>query len=359
MRNQACFHGQEILAGGVDLTPVPLLVAEGTAYECGVVLGEAWRDILSQRRLAAGRKGWWERTTGTVSRLIDQFGPHLRDIMRGMQKGARLGRCAWDDGGSSVCNRPRARATANGCTSFSVRPDATLTHAPLSGQTKDTHRKSASKYVVLKLTPAGAPAFLTLTYPGELFGYGFCSSGMSLFRNSLYAGLPERGLPFHLWGLMALCAQDIEQVREMTLRYGVLVSGNALVSDSSGCAISVEGTVDGVGIVESRSAALVHANHVNTRGLKRHERYDHAQKSCSLHRQRRLQQLLLAEAGRLNAPLCMHCLSDHANYPLSICNHTNPPAHETTAAIVAEPTRGLLHVVRGSPCRNWPATYSL
>lgn len=348
-------------ADGANMSPAPLLEAKGTAYECGLILGEAWRDILLQRILASKRRPWWAQSGGTIPRLMERFAPHLREVMRGMQKGARLGRAYWDDGGSCLhaTLRPRVRALADACTSFSVRPEATLANLPLSGQTKDTRRDAAAKYVVLKLKPAGAPAFLTLTYKGELFGYGFASTGMSIFRNALYAGLPERGLPFHIWGLMALCMRDVEQVRELTLRYGLRVGGNALVSDGAGRAISVEGTDGGIGIVETRRAALVHANHVNTPGLKRHERYTQPGKGCSLHRQRRLEALLSAEAGRLTAPLCMHILADHANFPFSICTHPNPPSHETTAAVVADPARGLLHVTTGSPCKNWPVTYRL
>lgn len=342
------------------MPPAPLVEAAGAPFDCGVMLGEAWRDVLAQRRLVSRRSPWWAQRSGTIARLVDRFAPHLREVMRGMQKGARLGSAYWDDGWSclSAPLRPRVRA-ADGCTSFSVRSEATLDGAPLSGQTKDTHRDSAAKYVVLKLKPAGAPAFLTLTYRGELFGYGFASTGMSIFRNSLYAGLTERGLPFHIWGLLALCARDVGQVREMTLRHGVRFAGNALVSDGAGRALSVEGTSGGIGIVEMRGAGLVHANHVNTLALKRHERYNQPGKRCSLHRQRRLAALLDAETGRLTAALCMKCLADHDHYPLSLCNHTNPPAHETTAAVVAEPTRGRLHVTTGSPCRNWPVTYSL
>lgn len=31
----------------------------------------------------------------------------------------------------------------------------------------------------------------------------------------------------------------------------------------------------------------------------------------------------------------------------------------TAAAVVAEPVRGKLHVVRGNPCANWPVTFTI
>ena len=62
--------------------------------------------------------------------------------------------------------------------------------------------------------------------------------------------------------------------------------------------------------------------------------------------------------GRLTPQIMLQNLSNHENYPLSICSHRDKEYH-TTACVIAEPTRGLLHVARGAPCQNWPVTYKL
>lgn len=337
-------------------SPVPLVSVAGTATECGEQLGAIWRDILRARRNPPNstETPWWLENSGAAARWVDAIAPHLRDVMRGMQKGAGLGETAWDDAGSCRC-LPREP----GCTAFSVAASATLAGAPLSGQTKDTARESADRYVVLRMMPQNAPAFLTVTYPGELFGYGFASTGVSIFRNALYAGAPASGLPFHVWGLLSLCGAGVDTAREIALREGVRFAGNALLSDARGRALSVEGTAGGLGILESAGGCLVHANHVETESLKAFERRDARQLDASRHRRRRLEELLRGELGRLTAERCLAFLSDHANYPCSLCCHMDPPRQETTAAIVAEPTRGQLRVVRGAPCANPSAVYSL
>jgi hypothetical protein len=75
----------------------------------------------------------------------------------------------------------------------------------------------------------------------------------------------------------------------------------------------------------------------------------------------RLRELLEAERGRLTAQRAMMCLADHSHYPWGLCRHPADaePGFRTTAAVVVEPTRGLLHVTRGNPCSNWPTTYAL
>ena len=81
----------------------------------------------------------------------------------------------------------------------------------------------------------------------------------------------------------------------------------------------------------------------------------------SRYRMHGLWTLFNAERGRLTAQKAMQILADHAGYPAGICSHmhNNDPDRGTTAAIVAEPTRGLLHATRGNPCCNWPVTFSL
>jgi len=85
------------------------------------------------------------------------------------------------------------------------------------------------------------------------------------------------------------------------------------------------------------------------------------EKDCSRFREAHLRKLLNDERGRLTAAKAMMCLADHVGYPHSLCRHliAGEPRFCTTAAVVAEPTKGLLHVTRGNPCANWPASYSV
>lgn len=74
-----------------------------------------------------------------------------------------------------------------------------------------------------------------------------------------------------------------------------------------------------------------------------------------------LWEMINADRGHFTAQRGMMTLADHTYYPQGICRHwiEGQPEAETAAAAVAEPTKGLLHVVRGYPCANWPITYTV
>ena len=80
--------------------------------------------------------------------------------------------------------------------------------------------------------------------------------------------------------------------------------------------------------------------------------------ALALHRTARLTERLQADRGRLTAALCYNAMCDHHGYPASVCRHETRQLL-TAAAVIAEPTRGLLHVSPGAPCRCWPRTYSI
>ena len=78
-------------------------------------------------------------------------------------------------------------------------------------------------------------------------------------------------------------------------------------------------------------------------------------------RYNRLQELLNKEVdnvGKISPARSLQLLGDHENYPFSICRH-NDGDIETTAAVVVEPAKRTLHVVRGNPCMNWPVSYTI
>ncbi len=337
---------------------VPLINCEGTAFTCGEQLGIAWQHAL--RKNAGRAKGrwtpwWWKGRGGVVADLVETIAPHLVDIHRGLAKGAGIA--------EELCAPSPITQPLEDCTSFAVHQDQTLDGHAITGQTKDTGQQRTSFYQVVRLRPTDAPGFLTLTYPGELFGYGFGSTGMSLFRNALYVTPQRPGgvLPLDAFGLLALFSHTLEDVIEMARRHGVRTVAHSVAADASGRVVGLEMCQGETEIIKGRDGLYAHANHtVSPRFQSLESDTDAATQraGASEHRQRRLYELLEQDRGRLTPQLMLRHLSDHANHPLSICCHRDRDYH-TTAAVVAEPGRGLLHVTRGPPCQNWPVTYRL
>jgi len=150
----------------------------------------------------------------------------------------------------------------------------------------------------------------------------------------------------------------VDDVIALVDKHGVTAPGNLTVGDGKGRIVAIENTDHGYAVVDPTNGILVHANHIIS-PLVCWETYEEPERTGSRRRQERLTELFEVERGRLTAPIAMRCLMDHSNYPMSICRHPfGASAAQTTAALVVEPARGLLHVIRGLPCRGWPATYT-
>jgi len=331
---------------------VPLISVEGSAYACGRAYARIVMDRYPNYRRYLDQASSWRSLHTDVRRLFEQRAPYMLDVYRGLLDVAGPPR-----------STPKPDTPAKQCTSFGVAGDVTLDGEPISGQTKDTGVESALLYIVLRMRIEDGPTLLVLAYPGEVLGYGLWSTGMSLFRNNLYSTAgAERGLTMEQWGLLALAGGCTDEAVFLACKYGIRTVGNFLVSDRRGRSVNVESNVGGVSVVPARKGIATHANHPVGDRTAPHEHYpDEAERVASRHRMDRLWQLLDVDRGLLAAPKAMMCLADHAGNPRGICRHFVHGGADlvTTGAVVAEPTRGRLHVTRSNPCSNWPTSYML
>ena len=329
---------------------VPLIAVEGSARDCGRQYAEIVMEKYPGYRRYLDAANEFMNLAGQAKKLLEARAPHVIDLHRGLMEVAGPPSASQDS------------PTETACTSFGVARSATLDGEPISGQTKDTVIQSASLYVVLRMRITGAPTILTLAYPGEILGYGFWSTGMSLFRNALHAK-PNTGsgLTMGQWAFLTLAADTVEEGVELGRKFGLAGAGNCLISDRCGHSVSVEFNAGGVNIVPAKDGIATHANHPQAAKTAPFEDYPEEKVRDSRYRSGRLWKLLHAEAGRLTAQKALMALADHSAYPAGICRHLLGSETDvcTTAAIVAEPTRGKLHVTRGPACSNWPATYTL
>ena len=347
---------------------LPLITLRGTPFEIGNTFGRQARERIAQhlanqiRVMAAVRPNdpqWWRREVGAHLRPYQELAPHFVEEMHGVARGANMGfeEIALLNVRDELVQTPAAEA----CTSFGCHGSATLDGRAVLGQTKDTPPPSQDLYVVTAMYQQGRPDLLQMPYAGEMGVFGLSSSGMSAFGNSLYVRGGGKGtVPWSLFRRLTLESSSIDDVIRLIDRHGLATPGNLTIGDGTGRVVAVESTDHGIGVVEAQDGILVHANHIDSPGLRAGETYNEPERGASQRRQTRLRDLLEAERGRLTAPLAMRCLMDHTNFPRSICRHASFAGDlQTTAALVVEPAHGALHVIRGQPCRGWTATYSL
>ena len=330
---------------------VPLISVEGTAYECGAEYARIVMDKYPGYRRYLDPAWAWKDLSTQAKALFAKRAPYVPELYMGLADAAGP-----PDAGEEV--EPEA-----GCTSFGVSGEVMLDGQPISGQTKDTAGASAKLYVVFRARIQDGPSILVLAYPGEILGYGLWSTGMSIFRNSLHSTAgSDKGMRMIEWGLLALAGNSVDEALELAREFGIQGVGNFLLSDSTGKSVSIEYNAGGFSVIGDRDGIATHANHPLGEETAPFEKYpDRIERDNSAYRMHGLWELLNAERGRLTPQRAMMCLADHRRYPRGICRHLIGGSREirTTAAVVAEPTRGRLHVIRGPACSDWPTTYTI
>lgn len=327
---------------------------DGDARQCGRHYAEQVRRLYPDytRYLQQAHTQWGTIDRPTL-RLYEKHAPHIPELFAGILEVS----------GTLDLGQTHTPDPDRSCTSFSVHPDHTLDGVPISGQTKDTVPESIPLYIVLRMRIDNAPTILVLAYPGEVLGYGMWSTGMTVMRNNIHSDGPsEKGLAMEHYGLLALAQDSLDKAIELAMQHGIIGVGCLLFSDASGNSACVEFNDGGVNIIQSNDGIMTHANHPVGPETSVHEHYpDPEECRDSRFRMERLHELLDVEKGRLTAQKTLATLTDHQSYPRGICRHLSTASKPecTTAAVIAESTKGRLHVTTGPPCANWSTTYTL
>ena len=140
-----------------------------------------------------------------------------------------------------------------------------------------------------------------------------------------------------------------------------------MLGDGTGAIADVELTSDGPMILpEPTEGFLVHSNHYLCTAHACTENFAHSLPD-SFSRQTRMEKLVREKWGSITVDDVKSFLSDHDDHPNGICRHAHTgtghsmlgPNGYTVASLIAEPSRGLLHVSDGNPCEGNFSTYSL
>jgi isopenicillin-N N-acyltransferase-like protein len=318
----------------------------------GRQLGESWRaDLLRSASLRPDDQQWW--TKPIYRDLVGAYLPHLPDLYAGMAEGAGIAR--------NKLVVPIPQDLGSGCTSFAIAPIATRDGGPICGQTKDAAAKYVRRNVILKLELTDAPSALTMTYPGMLFGHGFIADRCAIFRNSIaiQSNPKDSALPYNAWGILALHCRTVDEVCAVTERFPIAEPFHCTVCDSQGGIVGIEHADGDTAFLRPIDGIYTHANNIlSDPSLLAREACDADYRRRSQHRRDRLMQRLREDNGRSTRQSVTAAMRDHDGHPYSVCNHESE-RFCTTAALVAEPAKGILQVTTSSPCCNAPIEHRL
>ena len=345
----------------------------GTFYEIGKQYGIDCRGNLVSsidslfRDIGMVRKASKEEIIATARKLlplVESFDPELIEMLKGQADGAGI---TFDEVFALRCKLELGiyyqRIMAL-CTSFAATGEATRGSKTIIGQTYDLTPGITIDLVKTKF--ADGMEQLSLVFAGGGAGeLPLNSAGLGMTLNVMLSPIQEQ-----LLNVPCACVipKAMRQKRIGDALGVVCAAGRSILyygfASAEGDIIGIETKPDDYNVIQPERDMLVHANHFLTDRFKKGELIGMAGRACSYIRGQRLKRLMEKHYGELTVELMKEFLTDHNNYPNSICGHINeeiPPQGrgQTLAAVIMVPEDRVMYATYGQPCQYEYTEYGL
>jgi isopenicillin-N N-acyltransferase-like protein len=330
----------------------------GTPYEIGKQYGAACRislvtsieALVKEYCRSPGGLADIKPVLGKYVSLVKQFDPELIDVLQGQADGAGV---TLEEIFLLRCNFELSfyyQEMKTLCTSFAVTGRATRDGKTIIGQNFDA--TIGRPVDIVKTGRSDGMTQLSLVF------WGACeltlnSSGFGMVLNVVVspAGAQKLNIP-------ACCVMP-KAMRQARIGDALGVFCSAGRSMMYYCLASREGDIIGIetypddySVLAPEKDVLVHANHYHTDRFKKGELVYQGSPGSYI-REPRLKRLIETHHGDITVEMMMQFMSDHNNYPRSICNHPsgNSQYQGTLASVIMVPEDKCIYVSGGPPCQ--------
>ena len=359
--------------GQLHENPLPLVRVKGTHLEIGRQIGEDRREQVlhsiqnARSLLESAYKDLqldWEGAKIQASKYIpfaQERYPQYVDEIQGIAEGAGV---QFDD--ISVVNAMEAVTMdalhLTKCTSMAVNEQRTADEHVLVAHNEDWLPEDEADVYLVHATPIDEPPFLAMTYGGLLPNIGFNSAGIAQCCDSVYAEDSRIGIPRVIVSRAVLGAQTLgDAIRNMLISHRAAGYNHMLVHES-GEIYNVEVSAKRFAILYGDDGYAIHTNFLLDPKMQAIEDEPDELINARVRYYRALR--LLKSTPKHTVKTLEAILSDHINFPNSICNHAeydlDPLDREKTVnSIVIDLTTRAMHIAWGNPCVNTYHTYHL
>lgn len=246
---------------------------------------------------------------------------------------------------------PDSADAIDGCTSFGVQPERSVTGTTIIGQNWDWEADVES--LVMDVRQDDGPNFLAVTEAGMVGGkFGLNEHGIGFVVNGLNTPADGEHIyrkPAHVRGREILDATRLDEAFGAVVGTERPTSRNYLVAHESGDMIDLETTPDDCEYVYPDDGLLTHANH-----------FEHADVTSTLERQiphtlcrgARVRRLM-ERHDRIGETEIKAVLRDHTHYPKGICRHVSEDnASHTNHSVIMDLSERRLLATEGPPCES-------
>ncbi len=350
----------------------PRIRVQGTAFDRGCQYGEKassriQRNIEIYTEMFAHYAGWnWNQAKSHAlifESAIAEYRPHFLDEMRGIAEGAGV---HYEDiltlnVRTEIRNYAIAKSAPGECSSFVILPPVSEGGRTLIGQNWDWVVPVSETVVVLEVEAEDVPNFVTVVEAGLLAKTGMNSAGIGMTTNALHSDLESSavsGVPYHVILRAILESESFSDVIAAINGPPRASSANYTIAHRDGEAFNAEtapGDFTRAYIHFPEEDFYAHTNHYLSEGI------DFKDVGVwhgpgSLVRYHRLSRLLKTHRGPFTVPDLQGALSDHFNFPNSICSHPDPrePVQEhfkTVTSIIMDLNDSTLWLAADNPCQ--------
>ncbi len=295
---------------------------------------------------------------------IEAYAPHLSNEIKGIAEGAAI------TVDQAYLLQVRAEFTqltveekpaGEGCTSFALCKNITEDGEVWVGQNLDLAPFYKPFGVILHITPKTGPVILCYSQVGSLAHMGINSAGIGWAANALYSSGWRPGVPRPILYRLILEKENLRDAVRVLTDAKRASSCNYLLCHASGEIKDIEVTPDQYGTLDPDGDVLIHANHYRHPEMVPFEKRPKDKLENSKFRENRFRELVTGDGGKLNLEKLKEFLADHQLYPRSVCTHAEgtPWNIATVGAMIAQPSRALMHVALGQACQKQYVTYSI
>lgn len=353
---------------------LPVVYVGGGHYDMGLQIGQQCRSqvqVMTDHYRCAfesaadelGIASWSEAVLHARKYLpfAEEATPQYLDEMRGIADGANV-----DLDDLLVLNCMEALtsdALHLKCTSLAAASEVTADGSVLVGHNEDWLPDDLEQVYLVHAEPDDEPAFLAMTYGGLLPNIGFNARGIAQCCDSVYPNDARIGVPRIFVSRAVLAAETLADAIRAALHKRRAAGYNHLIVETHGEMYNVEVSATAFATIYGLEGYLAHANHYLTPKMKNHE-----QQTLNLVgsrvRYNRAQRLMKRHLGKLSVETFQSILTDHVNYPGSICNHVveeDPPPdqQQTIASLIMDLSNKTMLACWGTPCQGTYYPYRL
>jgi isopenicillin-N N-acyltransferase-like protein len=341
-----------------------LIACKGnSSYEIGRQYGEACRENILRtmefnfRVLTNGYKATKEDVIGQAEKYfpnVKKYDPDMIDQIKGMAEAVGVDwremfthRCVLELG----LYYPKLRGL---CTSFAAAGKATRDGKTLLGQNIDWYPDIPLDLLQFEYDTGVKLLSVSL---GGMVEYSLSSAGFGICANSLFTSTEKFQLHLPIGCYLPRVMRQPSFLDAFSLLCQAARGiGYFHLGSAAGEIRGIESTFDDYTVIEPENDLLFHTNCYLTEAY-RDQDMAATILPDSFRRRDRMKELLGKYYGDMTPQQMMVVLSDHADYPTSICKHgdANLPTEwqmKTGASLIMVPEDGVLYVAKGTPCEN-------